>query len=107
MSANRQRKSPHRDGRSNFHDGSVDGSRPTPTEVAKMAADVEEIILHSHPHKDPALIQSIVETIVYTLEGHAGTHPHSSDPNVHIGPSSFDPGQAEGIDFCYSALLKL
>jgi hypothetical protein len=79
-------------------DGSSERSLLNPTQVAKLAAETEEIFSGYYPNMDHSIIRSLVVRNINDLERHYRGQPHASDPNSSIGTSSvFMSKQGNGI----------
>ena len=59
----------HNNEQCNFYDGSSERSPPSLTQIANMAAEMEEIMLGCYPNIDGSIISSIVERNISDLHG--------------------------------------
>lgn len=95
VNTTRGSKSAHNNEQCDFNDGSSKPSPPPLTQVANMAAEMEEIMLGCYPNIDCSIISSIVKRYINDLHGLQTT---DLGTNSYIASSSaFMSGQGESI----------
>lgn len=87
------------------HRGGPERQRPSPQQIANMAAELEEKMFDCYSHIDRSVIRSLVESNINNLERHVGHQLLTTDPNSPSRLSPFPSGQAEGISLFFSWLI--